>query len=147
MSSTHENTHDHCFKYSFRHVTWVYLIRSPAVTLSCSFIWNKYLLICLSLCLYLGVRKISYISYSKGKSLMKKRACGALPCVVSPVLEGLPLKGVFPICAACALLLYHGHFIREASCQQRLSLLCGQRLVPCVIVRNFNQVFSGLLVK
>ena len=85
-------------------------------------IWDK--LLCLfilseSLCLFLCVRKVSYVLVLEGYGLMKKIPCSALPC---RACQGLAILGVSPMCATCALLFCPGYFVLHGICLQRLSL-------------------------
>ena len=60
-----EYLYDHYFKFFIRHITYLPLLRSLAVVLSCSLIWDilLYLLVLSnSLCLFLCVKKVSYIT-------------------------------------------------------------------------------------
>lgn len=52
---------------------------------------------------------------------MNKGSCSVLLCGIS-CSQGLALVGVSPMCAACVMLLYPGHFIHQASNLQRHSL-------------------------
>ena len=71
-----------------------------------------------SLCL-LGMSATSHVP--EGNGLMKTRSCSAC-CVVSVVPRGPGAQGVSPVCPACTVLLYPGHFILYASHWQKLSL-------------------------
>lgn len=74
-----EYPYDHWFKFSIRHVTYISLLRSLAVTLSWSFIWinASNLAFCVSLCILFCVRKTSYVTCSWESCFMKKSSgCG-----------------------------------------------------------------------
>lgn len=123
LLKTSENPYDHCFKYSIRHVTYICSLRSLAITLFCSLIWDNFSVFsfCLSLCAYFYVLgKSSMSPVPEGNSLMKKRSSSALLCSIS--CSPGPGASVYPMCAASALLFCSGCFILQASCLQGLSL-------------------------
>lgn len=78
----------------------------------------------------------SQMSPASESNGLKKRSCSA---------QSLALQGVSSVCTLFAQLWYFGCFILQASYMQRLSLPALGSIG--LNVANFNQVYSGLLVK
>ena len=72
-----EYPYDCCIKFSIGMLLISVLLGSLAVTLPCSFIWinSPVLAACLSLCLFVGVRKANFPA-SQSNGLTKKRSQG-----------------------------------------------------------------------
>ena len=82
-------------------------IRYLAVILLGSFICDKFLclfILSTSLCLFLCVRKVSYIFALVSSGFMKKRFCSALQCSV-PCSSEPGTSGQYSMCVAYVLLL------------------------------------------
>ena len=78
-------------------------LRSLAVALSCSFIWDKFLCL-LILSASLCVKKVSCVFCS-----MKKRSWSALTCS-APCSSEPGSATNYPMCVAYSLLLYLSHY-------------------------------------
>lgn len=108
-------------------------LRCPAMTLSCSFIWNKFLCLLLLSVSVLGRSALSPVL--EGNGFMKKRSCSALQCSV-PCSPGLGTS--WSVSIVCFAVVAWPLCPSAQSSAEAPFVCCGQCLDSGLNVVHFN---------